>query len=869
MRHRSILPGIPTGIPTGILPERLPERLSERLPTFLAAGTATLAMLIGLSTAPAFAATGSTTPLPRVSGSQHPARPAPMGAVVGGTDAAAVQYGRLGAAQLPPRRPTAAQTPANPQPPKTTQTTKLPKATKPAAAQSCTPADFGALTGSALASYIENSTTGCINSLFTITGSNAQEVFKEAQLIPVAQAYQSLASNYAGNDSAGIWQLILYLRAGYYVQYNDPTDVGSYDATLSTDVQSALAAFFADARSTDVSADNGDVLGDAVILTDSANLQGDYLSVYQRILTAYSSSWDAYSSMDAAVYDVYNPLWRGQYNPAFVTALTADPSVIDTLSGYALGHTAMLGGNNTFMVADAGNDLATYVQFPALQAKVRPLMLGLLQASAISGPTAALWIDVAQQADGFDAADCSYYGVCNLAAQATAAALPTTHPCNTEITILAQSLSAAQLDAACTELAGQDAYFQGVVKDNGPIPNQYNDTDNIVVFASSLDYEIYAPVIYGVTTDNGGITLYGTPSTPGNQDYSILYQDPGPDGYTDNIWNLNYEYTHFLDARYDTMGTWEQMETEPNIWWIEGISGYLTYSYRGLPDTDAVTDAGQHTYPLSTLWQTTYANSNDDRVFPWSYLAVRYMLEQHPADLQTILGDFRVGNYTAAYDYYATTIGTRYDADFNTWLDSIAGGSTSGTPTAAFGAALTGLSAQFTDRSTESGSGSITGWSWTFGDGATTTTQNPSHSYTAAGTYSVTLTVTDSNGKTSSTSQPVAVGAVSACTAANPQQMDQNCSRANQSATAGNLDYLWIYLPAGTTTLKVTTTGGTGTAYLYYDPTTWATNTTYTAESTDSGTAQSLTVTNTTAGYRYLSLYADTTFSGVTVTTQY
>lgn len=831
------------------------------LPRFLASTTAALALLLAASTAPAWAATGSTVAARTVAGSHHPAEPAPVGAVAGGTDAASVQYGRLTAAQLPPRRPTASQTTA------TADTTK----STTRATQSCTPAAFGGLTGSALASYVENSTTDCVNTLFALTGSDAKEVFQESQMVPVAQAFQSLASDYTGDDSTGIWQLVLYLRAGYYVQYYDPTDVGSYDATLSTDVGNALNTFFADPQTADVSSDNGDVLGDAVILTDSANLQNAYLSVYQRILNAYGSSWDAYSSMDAVVYDVYTPLWRGQYNPAFVTAITADPGVIDTLDSFALGHTGLLGGDNTFMDADAGNDLAAYVQFTALQATVRPLMLGLLQASSISGPTAALWVSVAQQANAFDAADCSYYGVCNLVAQATAAALPITHACSSEITILAQALSSAELDAACTELAGQDAYFQGVVKDSGPIAGQYNDTDNIVVFANDLDYQIYAPLIYGVSTDNGGITLYGTPSTPGNQDYSILYQDPGTDGYTDNIWNLNYEYTHFLDARYDTMGTWEDVEAVPDIWWVEGISGYISYSYRGITDTDAVTDAGEHTYALSTLWQTTYANSNDDRVFPWGYLAVRYMLQEHPADVQTILNDFRAGNYTAGYDYYTDTIGTRYDADFNTWLDGIAG-STPGTPQAAFTVAVTGLKAGFTDRSTESGSGSVTGWSWNFGDGKTSTTQNPTHTYAAAGTYSVTLTVTDSNGQTSSASQSVTVsspGGVSPCTDTNPQQMDQNCSRANQSATQGNLDYLWIYLPAGTTTLKVSTTGGTGTAYLYYDPSNWATGTNHTAQSTAAGTTQSLTVSNTAAGYRYLSLYADTTFSGVTVTTQY
>jgi microbial collagenase len=829
------------------------------LPRILAAGTAALALVAGVSTAPASA----TSPRPAAGSSHHQAEPAPTGAVAGGTDAAAVQYGRLTAAQLPPRRPAAQRTPSAP------GTSR--HAVSRTAAQSCTPADFGALSGAALAAYVESSTTDCINSLFTLTGSDAQEVFKESQMVPVAQAFQSLASAYTGDDSTGIWQLVLYLRAGYYVQYGDPTDVGSYDAALSTDVGNALDAFFADPQTADVSSDNGDVLGDAVILTDSANLQGDYLDVYTRLLDAYTSSWDADYSMDAVIYDVYTPLWRGQYNPAFVTALTADPTMISTLDGFALGHTAMLGGDNTFMDADAGNDLAAYVQFTALQPTVRPLMLGLLQASSISGPTAALWMSVAQQANGFDAADCSYYGVCDLAAQATAAALPITHVCSPEITILAQSLSSADLTAACNELAGQDAYFQGVVKDTGPIPNQYNDTDNIAVFASDLDYEVYAPTIYGVDTDNGGITIYNTPSTPGNQDYSILYQDPSPDGYTDNIWNLNYEYTHFLDARYDTMGTWDQIEAEPNIWWIEGISGYISYSYRGITDTDAVTDAGEHTYALSTLWQTTYANSNDDRVFPWGYLAVRYMLEEHPADVQAILNDFRAGNYTAGYDYYTDTIGTRYDADFNTWLDTIAA-SAPGTPTAAFGASVNGLTAGFTDQSTESGSGSITGWSWNFGDGATSTSENPSHTYAAAGTYTVTLTVTDSNGQTATTSQSVTVGgggSVSPCTDPNPQQMDQNCSRSGQAEAAGGLDYLWIDLPAGTTTLTVSTSGGTGTAYLYYDPTTWATRTTHTAKSTASGTTQTITVSNTTAGYRYISLYADTAFSGVTVTTRY
>jgi PKD repeat protein len=55
----------------------------------------------------------------------------------------------------------------------------------------------------------------------------------------------------------------------------------------------------------------------------------------------------------------------------------------------------------------------------------------------------------------------------------------------------------------------------------------------------------------------------------------------------------------------------------------------------------------------------------------------------------------------------------------------------------------------FTDKSTGSGEATIESWSWSFGDGGTSTAKNPTHSYGIVGTYTVTLTVTDSNEETS------------------------------------------------------------------------------------------------------------------------
>jgi len=61
--------------------------------------------------------------------------------------------------------------------------------------------------------------------------------------------------------------------------------------------------------------------------------------------------------------------------------------------------------------------------------------------------------------------------------------------------------------------------------------------------------------------------------------------------------------------------------------------------------------------------------------------------------------------------------------------------------------------------SSASGSATITGYSWSFGDGTSATGASATHSFTSAGTYSTVLTVTDSNGLTSSASTPVVVTA--------------------------------------------------------------------------------------------------------------
>ncbi len=80
-------------------------------------------------------------------------------------------------------------------------------------------------------------------------------------------------------------------------------------------------------------------------------------------------------------------------------------------------------------------------------------------------------------------------------------------------------------------------------------------------------------------------------------------------------------------------------------------------------------------------------------------------------------------------------------------------------PIANFTYEATNLSVVFADDSSDLND-DIVSWLWNFGDDSTSTDQNPSHSFAATGSYDVSLTVTDSEGLSSTKSMNISVSDV-------------------------------------------------------------------------------------------------------------
>ncbi|TDU87109.1 PKD repeat protein [Kribbella voronezhensis] len=127
-------------------------------------------------------------------------------------------------------------------------------------------------------------------------------------------------------------------------------------------------------------------------------------------------------------------------------------------------------------------------------------------------------------------------------------------------------------------------------------------------------------------------------------------------------------------------------------------------------------------------------------------------------------GDGATGSgATASHTYAASgtyTVGltvTDGDGGTNTTSHTVTVTRINQGPTASFTTNCTNLACTVDGSASQDPDGTLTGYAWDFGDSATGSGVTASHTYAAAGTYTVSLTVTDNDGATASTTRSVAV----------------------------------------------------------------------------------------------------------------
>jgi PKD repeat protein len=214
----------------------------------------------------------------------------------------------------------------------------------------------------------------------------------------------------------------------------------------------------------------------------------------------------------------------------------------------------------------------------------------------------------------------------------------------------------------------------------------------------------------------------------------------------------------------------------------------------------------------------------------------------------------QAGTYYVNLKAYSTFSGTTLKGDYTT-------GSSNTAPVANFSFTTSGLTATFTDTSTDA-QNNITSRSWNFGDGTTSTSTNPTKTYSAAGTYTVTETVTDAGGLTSTKTASVTVSSGPSC---GGTVLCSGVGVALPSKSTGGVSSNYTMPVLAGHTVTFTISGGTGDADMYVRAGSAPTTTSYNCRPYLTGNNETCTFTPTANTTYYVNVRAYSSYSGVTL----
>ncbi len=306
------------------------------------------------------------------------------------------------------------------------------------------------------------------------------------------------------------------------------------------------------------------------------------------------------------------------------------------------------------------------------------------------------------------------------------------------------------------------------------------------MYKSTNGGETWTAVTNGIT---GGVKIDDIAVAPSNSNY--IYFSANGDLYRSTNGGMNWSLVY--SGFYGSISDIAVAFNNPNKVFVT-ISGFYSnnkvfYSEDGGSSWTNISD-GLPNVPANTI---VYENGSNDRIYVGTDLGVfvrnglSASWEFFNNGMPNVVIDELEINY-ATNEIYAATFGR------GLWKSDL------------YSDANAPLEAEFTyyvaDNCNgevlfyDNSSGQPVSWHWDFGDGNTSTDQNPTHYYSSPGTYTVTLTVEDSNQQTSQISHTVTIN-VTEVTANFSALPETNCSApltvqfTNLSANANS--YLWDF----------------------------------------------------------------------------
>ncbi|QQX78898.1 collagenase [Shewanella sp. KX20019] len=712
---------------------------------------------------------------------------------------------------------------------------------------------FDNLSGQDLYDFVRQADFACISELYSKNDATSVAVYQSENVISVANYAKTMAATYDSRSGDEMLNLIYFLRGAFYIEYyNDDLNYANNKAANA--LRDLLVEYSNNPYINETSDMQGDTLAEFFIAWDSASSYLESVPAITNYLNAFSPEHLASNKHRYALTKALTTLYYGSWDADYTKASMDHGDLIAALLSVATSE-YIYNSAYAFESTDAFHEFGRFYEYQeywnlATSLKTT-LNAGTVQYMNSFERMSAQWADAAGYLDYYNPGECEQFGICGWEAELELKVLSINYSCSDTINIRAQQLTTDELQASCDLMGAEEILFHDILATGSqPVADDLNTNLEVNIFDSYDDYDQYAGIIFGISTDNGGMYLEGTPSQEGNQARFIAHEAT----WTEDIlvWNLRHEYVHYLDGRFNQYGAFNyfDIDTGKSVWWSEGLAEYISHQNRY---DDAVNLGRAQTYSLSEILSNTY-DSGSDRVYKWGYLAVRFLFENHRSDVDALLVLARGGDASGWLAYIDSNIGQNYNNEWNTWLASVTSNDESLsniTPPPAVdtdGDGVIDSDDDFPNDPNETRDTDGDG----VGDNADVFPTDPTEWADSDG---------DGIGDNADTVDPIDPAEHCGVETVTGGQLtiDQTECVAGQ-----NIRYFYTYVEDDSTALYISTAGGEGDVDVYFSQNGWATASAYEAKSATAGNSEQLNVT-ANRGWAYISLIPTVQFEGVSL----
>ena len=551
--------------------------------------------------------------------------------------------------------------------------------------------------GDDLVALVRSADLGCISHLEWVDSAPLQHaVATEANALDVAYALLDIADGYDGSASARLVNLMRFLRVVEDIHHwcirQGPSSGGScrddvwqssrrwITAPGSAVHQAVLDAVGAIRMNPHFGAGNDEHADTLIELTRMIREYGqsaDHLEIVVWWLTRWNDHYrsDKFKRVMDAMFDVLATGHRDRerFGPAF----GEHRELLDSLLGRAL-ESDLLGTDWQFVATRSAIEIGRFSIYPGTTnyVRVREAVDSIRRAYADDETFRPVWLRVVAELDYNDARNCASYGTCDWYAGAGFNAnfrrevftesleCPVSYCPDDRVTVHAQSLDDDQLALACERLDGVAATFHSLFDtDCDPVAHDFNDHLDVYVFGDIRSCEDYSSAAFFRNADTcSGIYYEWDPADRSTRPYFVAteyetWENP-PDSRL-SIWNLEHEYAHYLDGRYNRLGGYRG-DLDSLHWWTEGIAEYLA----------ALATPYLHPPPFESPYTLAEILLHSDSL-PTRYrdrhLAVRFFMEHHRDFVDVVIGHLRRGDFDG-YRAFLESGTARYSDAWETWV---------------------------------------------------------------------------------------------------------------------------------------------------------------------------------------------------------